>query len=186
MQLLCNPWCAIQVCPTYQQEINSGVNYFMQFLGNYYVKKLAANYFYAIILAAMVLDNIGHPWILIFYPVSGLGSGGIIPGRFRLQFCPGCHGQWTCFQIDSKGPNSVTVTDLFSCRFREGISFPNFLERSIPELPLSKLGADPFAIQNRALFEGEKMAKICRVKERKRGGQQRGQKGKKDAWKQVR
>ena len=45
----------------------------------------------------------------------------------------------------------------------------------------SKLCAVPFPIQNRALFEGEKMAKMCREKGRKRGGQQRGQKGKKDA-----
>ena len=48
-------------------------------------------------------------------------------------------------------------TDPFSRGFREGISFPNILERSIPGLPLSKLCAVPFALQNRALFEGEKM-----------------------------
>ena len=76
---------------------------------------------------------------------------------------------------------SGSETDLFSRRFREGISFPNFAERSIPELPLSKLCAVPFALQNRALFEGEKMAKMRREKGRKRGGQERGQKGKKDA-----
>ena len=74
-------------------------------------------------------------------------------------------------------------TDLFLRRFREGISFPNFVERSILKLPLSKLCAVPFALQNRALFEAEKRAKRCREKGRKRGGQQRGQKGKKDAWK---
>ena len=73
------------------------------------------------------------------------------------------------------------ISDTFSCRFREGISFPNFLERSIPELPPAKLCAVPFALQNRALFEREKMAKMCREKGRKRGGQRRGQKGKKDA-----
>ena len=73
-----------------------------------------------------------------------------------------------------------THPDLFSRGFREGISFPNFVERSIPELPLSKLCAVPFALQNRALFEGEKRAKM-----RKRGGQESGQKGKKDARKQV-
>ena len=33
--------------------------------------------------------------------------------------------------------------------------------RSIPELPLSKLCTVPFALQNRALFEGEKMVKMC-------------------------
>ena len=52
------------------------------------------------------------------------------------------------------------------------------MERLIPELPLSKLWAVPFALQNRALFEGEKRAKLCREKGRKRGGQERGQKGK--------
>ena len=52
--------------------------------------------------------------------------------------------------------------------------------------PLSKLCTVPFALQNRALFEGEKRVKRSREKGGKRGGQQRGQKGKKDAWKQVR
>ena len=72
------------------------------------------------------------------------------------------------------------IADLFSRRFREGIPFPNFVERSIPEMPLSKLCAVPFALQNRAHFEG-KRATRCREKGRKWGGQQRGQKGKKDA-----
>ena len=66
----------------------------------------------------------------------------------------------------------------FFTQIREGISFPNFVERSIPELPLSKLCAVPFTLQNRALFEGEQRAKRCREKERKRGGQPRGQTGK--------
>ena len=69
-------------------------------------------------------------------------------------------------------------SDLFSRRFREGISFPNFLERSILKLPLSKLCAVPFALQNRALFEGEIRAKRCPEKGRKMGGQQRGKKEK--------
>ena len=63
----------------------------------------------------------------------------------------------------------------------QGISFPNFVERSILKLPLSNLRAVPFALQKRALFEGEKKAKRHQEKGRKRGGQQRGQKGKKDA-----
>ena len=57
--------------------------------------------------------------------------------------------------------------------------FPNFVERSIMNLPFSKLCAVHFALQNLALFEGEKRAKRCRQKWRKRGGQKRGQKGKK-------
>ena len=40
-------------------------------------------------------------------------------------------------------------TDPFSRRFREGISFPKFGERSILKLPLAKIGAVPFALRNR-------------------------------------
>ena len=72
-------------------------------------------------------------------------------------------------------------SDHFLRRFREGISFPNFVERSIPDVSISKLCAVPFALQNRALFELEKGRKCAEKKGRKRGGQQRGQKGKKDA-----
>ena len=54
----------------------------------------------------------------------------------------------------------------FSRRFREGISFPNFVERCIPELPISKLWSVPFSLQNRALFEGKKGRKGAE----KRGG----------------
>ena len=53
------------------------------------------------------------------------------------------------------------MADRFSRRFREGISFPNFGERSILKLPLSKLCAVPFALQNRALFKGEKGGQRC-------------------------
>ena len=82
-------------------------------------------------------------------------------------------------------PRARRMTDLFSRRFREGISFPNFRERFILKLPLSEICAVPFALQNRALFEGENRAKRRPEKGRKRSGQQRGQKGKKDAQKQV-
>ena len=37
--------------------------------------------------------------------------------------------------------SNLTIPDLFSRRFREGISFPNFVERSILKVPLSKLCA---------------------------------------------
>ena len=87
------------------------------------------------------------------------------------------------FQRKSGGnlPSIGTNSDLFLRRFREGISFPNFVERSILKLPLSELCAVPLPLQNRALFEEEKRAERCREKERKRGRQQKGQKGKKDA-----
>ena len=70
--------------------------------------------------------------------------------------------------------NHKILSDLFSRRFREGVSFPNFAERSILKLPLSKLCAVPLALQNRAFFGREQR---CQEK-RKRGGQERGQKGK--------
>ena len=69
-------------------------------------------------------------------------------------------------------------TDLFSRRFREGTSFPNFAERSTLKLTLSKLFAVPLALQNRALLEGEKKAKRHPEKGDEEGGQQRGPKGK--------
>ena len=56
-------------------------------------------------------------------------------------------------------------------------SFPNFLERFILKLPLSKLCAVPFALHNRALFEVEKRAKRWREKG-KRGAASKG--GKKE------
>ena len=56
------------------------------------------------------------------------------------------------------------------------------MERSIPELPLSKLCAVSFALEDRALFEGEKKGEKV---PRKSGGRgvagKGGQKGKKDA-----
>ena len=61
------------------------------------------------------------------------------------------------------------ATDLFSRRFREGIPFPDFVERSILNLPLSKLSV------NRALFEGRGKG---RKGAERRGG--RGEAGKKE------
>ena len=56
-------------------------------------------------------------------------------------------------------PGEIPVdSDLFSRRFREGLSFLNFVERSILKLPLSKLCAVPLALQNRALLERGKRA----------------------------
>ena len=69
----------------------------------------------------------------------------------------------------------------FLRRFREGISFPNFVERSILKVPDWKISAVPFALQNRALFDGENRRKDAR----KRGGRgvasRGGKKEKKDA-----
>ena len=78
----------------------------------------------------------------------------------------------------------------FSPRFPPSFSFtqisgrnflPELWERFILKLPLSKICAVPFALQNRADFEVENRAKRRPEKGRRRGGQQRGQKGKKDA-----
>ena len=68
------------------------------------------------------------------------------------------------------------VTDLFLRRFREGISFPNFMERSILKLPLSNLCAVPFSLQNRVPFAEQKKGEKVPRKGRKRGGQRRGKK----------
>ena len=64
----------------------------------------------------------------------------------------------------------------------------NFLPElcgEVLKLSLSKLCVVPRTLQNRALFEGGRRANRRGEKERKRGSQQRGQKGKKDVRKQV-
>ena len=91
------------------------------------------------------------------------------------------HARYSRRRASSQMKTLTSLTDLFSRRFREGISFPNFVDRFILKMSLSKICAVPFALQNRALFEGENRVKRCPEKGRKRGGQQRGQKGKKDA-----
>ena len=101
-----------------------------------------------------------HPWFQEFYPVLGLESGGRLLAHF--QFCTGYIS--VCQHLLSRKMKS----DHFSRRFREGIAFPNVVERSILKLPLSKLCAVPFALQNRAIFN-EKGAKTCREKGEKRG-----------------
>ena len=87
---------------------------------------------------------------------------------------------WSCFiergVIPKKGwyfgfPRTTAMVwfatarcpDLFSRGFREGISFPKFVERSTLKLPLSKLCAVPLALQNRAFFEGRNGRKGCRA-----------------------
>ena len=59
----------------------------------------------------------------------------------------------------SKTESKMSQSDLLLRRFREGISFPNFVERSILKLPLSELCAVPLPLQNRAPFEEEKRRK---------------------------
>ena len=72
-----------------------------------------------------------------------------------------------------------SYSDLFSCKFREEISFTNFLERSILKLPLSKLCIVPFAQQNRALFGGGEQAKKVPRKGEEEGWQAKETKRKK-------
>ena len=55
---------------------------------------------------------------------------------------------------------------------------PNFVERSTLKLPLSKLCAVLFALQNRALFEGKRRAKWCREKGKKGAASKGGKKEK--------
>ena len=56
------------------------------------------------------------------------------------------------------------VTDLFSLRFQEGISFPNFGERSILELPLSSSALCPLLYRTEHFSRGGKGAKRYREK----------------------
>ena len=70
------------------------------------------------------------------------------------------------------------MTDHFSRRFREGISFPNFVERFILKLPLSKIRAVPFALQNRALFEGRTARKRAQTRGARAVGSRGGKKEK--------
>ena len=70
------------------------------------------------------------------------------------------------------------MTNPFSRRFREELSFPNSVERSILKLPLSKLCAVPFALQSRSTFRwGAKGETAPRKGEEE--GLQRGKKEKK-------
>ena len=66
---------------------------------------------------------------------------------------------------------------LFSRRFREGISFPNFVKRSILELTLSEVSAVPLPLQNRAFFEWRKRGKSA---EKRRGRGVASKRGKKE------
>ena len=107
----------------------------------------------------------------------------VLPNRNTLSFRGKFTGKSPQTAIYYGDSTLLHHTWPFLRKFREGISFPNFVERSILELPLSELCTVPFALQNRALFEREK---VRREKGGRRGGQQKGRKGKKDAWKQVR
>ena len=89
--------------------------------------------------------------------------------------------RWVIWRSSNFGRDG---TDLFSRRFREGIAFPNFVEKPILTQPLSKLCAVPFALQYREHF-------AKRSEERKgaeRKGERRGwrdKKEKRDAWELV-
>ena len=89
-----------------------------------------------------------------------------LDGAYRSSMSRG-EGAWQV-KLPSSGCHATQrvgklnhTPDPFSRRFREGISFPNFVERSFLKLPLSKICAVPFALQNRVLFAGENRAKRC-------------------------
>ena len=70
------------------------------------------------------------------------------------------------------------MTDLFSRNF-QGISLPNFVERSILKLPLSKVCDVPLALPNRAFFKrGRRGRKRCQEEGRKRDANKAGTKEK--------
>ena len=89
-----------------------------------------------------------------------------------------CPMMEACFQ----DPDS----DLFSRRFREGIFLPEISGEIHPETALFPSSVCAPCSTEKSIFEARKGRKGCREEGRKRGDQQRGQKGKKDAWKQVR
>ena len=63
---------------------------------------------------------------------------------------------------------SPPKTDLFSRRFREGNSFPNFVERSILELfPLQALRCAPCSTEQSTFRGGEKGEKVPRKRREK-------------------
>ena len=90
---------------------------------------------------------------------------------------------------------SLCLCAFFSRRYKfwpffTQISGRNFLPEIFGEVhpetaPLQALSC-ALCSTEQSTFWGGKRVKRCRDKGRKRGGQQRGQKGKKDAWKQVR
>ena len=84
-----------------------------------------------------------------------------LSGRAHMRSGP--VGNWCRHSLPAHHCKSLAdVTELSSRSFRERISFPNLVERSILKLPLCKRCAVPFALRNRALLEGEKTAKRCR------------------------
>ena len=95
------------------------------------------------------LDTV-YPFREHLNSVQRMVSGGYCEGLFPDTVC------WTRLRN-----TWLAHSDLFLRRVREGISFPNILEASILKLPLSKLCAVRFALQNRALFERRKRAKRC-------------------------
>ena len=65
------------------------------------------------------------------------------------------------------------MSDLFSYRFREGISFPNFVERFILKLPLSKFCAVPLLYRTEHFSRG----RTGRKGAQKRGGKEAASRG---------
>ena len=60
--------------------------------------------------------------------------------------------------MSASGGNS----DLFSRRFREGISFPNFVERSIPKLPFPSSVLSLLLYRTEQFWRGEKGEQVPR------------------------
>ena len=109
-------------------------------------------------------------WETDFLPLVVLARRGALPVKISTG---------SNFPIEIPENSTKLLPDLFSRRFREGISFPKFVERSILKLSLSKLCAVPLALQNRSLFEGgEKGEKVSRQGEEE-GWQAKGAKRKK-------
>ena len=79
-----------------------------------------------------------------------------------------------------------SYTDLFFTQISGRNFLPELCGEVHPETALFQaLRCALYSTEQSTFFEGKKRAKICREKGRKRGGQERRQKGKKDARKQV-
>ena len=104
-----------------------------------------------------MLNSHNHSYVHYSLPLSSRANGSLIAPITFKYFTP--IARIVATKLRAKVSTSLQLIAIvhFSCRFREGISFPNFEERSIPELPSWNPCAVLFPLQNGALFKGEKV-----------------------------
>ena len=115
--------------------------------------------------------------------------------RDSLDFCqevvvvvvdtPGFFIAWGCPSlVDPTGRQRHRFADLFSRRFREGISFPRFVESASWNCPSPSCVLFPWLYRTKHFLRGEKGKKAL-IRREEEGWPAKGAKRKKDAWKQV-